>query len=102
MTRIIVVRARILKKLEGTTPLCTLAPSSRALEGGCARNSVVNSTTIGGLENTIAITLRHGGGRNEWDVRARLAEADYAEGILSASERAPVYGNKDATVRDLF
>lgn len=56
--------------------------------GGCARNSVVNSTTIGGLENTIAITPRHGGGRNEWDVRARLAEADYAEGILSASERA--------------
>lgn len=39
--------------------------------GGCARNSVVNSTTIGGLENTIAITPRHGGGRNEWDVRAR-------------------------------
>lgn len=53
--------------------------------GGCARNSVVNSTTIGGLENTIAITPRHGGRRNEWDVRARLAEADYAEGILSAS-----------------
>lgn len=58
--------------------------------GGCARNSVVNSTTIGGLENTIAITPRHEGGRNEWDVRARLAEVDYAEGILSASERASV------------
>jgi len=40
------------------------------------------------LENTIAITPRYGGGRNEWDVRARLTEADYAEGILSASERA--------------
>lgn len=31
----------------------------------CARNSVVNSTTIGGLENMIAITPRHEGGRNE-------------------------------------
>lgn len=31
----------------------------------CARNSVVNSTTIGGLENMIAITPRHEGERNE-------------------------------------
>jgi len=58
MTRIIVVRARILKKLEGTTPLCTPRAFLEGPRGGCARNSVVNSTTIGGLENTIAITPR--------------------------------------------
>lgn len=94
MTRIIVVRARILKNsTQGSVPYLFLSFSSHACaffacprDGcPCARNSVVNSTTIGGLENMIAITPR--GTKVKEGNRIRASDsADYAEGILN--ERA--------------
>lgn len=89
MTRIIVVRARILKKLEGTTPLRTLAPSSRAL-GADARVTRWLIQQPSADWKTRLQSLRGTEVEETNGTCARLTEADYAEGILSVSERASV------------
>lgn len=64
--------------------------------GADARNSVVNSTTIGDWKTRLQ-SLRGTGGGNEWVERARDSRGGLrGRNIKRASERASS-GNKDAT-----
>jgi len=94
------------RTLRDYASLSMLAPTSSALRADVRVTRWLIQQPSADWKTRLQSPRGHEGGRNEWDERARLAEADYAEGILSASERASVRasvsGNKDAIVRDLF